>query len=226
MEEETMNVINSNRLLKRLVVAGIILLAYATYAQESDTQSDETYHFRKGLWALQFRIDDNFMLSSFQGGTFSAKYHVSDKSAIRFGFSMSGQYESDKEDFVNGTVVESFEKYHQEALTFDLQYIHYPSANKAAMFFWGLGPSLSGAHLSTLLPETSRTFRIGMGLTVTFGVEYIVSSHLGLMAEYGTLVQYVVDYQRSTSVEGVQKRHKDRVIVNTNNVKFGVSVYL
>ncbi|MCJ7813253.1 hypothetical protein MUP95_08075 [bacterium] len=221
-----MNIINSNRSLSRFIVTMMILLSHVIYAQDSDTSSNTTYNFRKGLWALQFRIDNNFMLSSFQGGTISVKYHVSDKSAVRFGFSVSGQYELDKEEYVNGIIVESQEKYHQESLTFDLQYIHYPSANKAAMFYWGFGPSLSGSHLSTLLPETSRSYRIGMGLTVIFGVEYIITEHLGLTAEYSTMVKYVRSYNRYESAGHTYKYTGEDIIVDTNAVKFGVSVYL
>lgn len=221
-----MNTIYSNRFLFKLIVIASVLSAHIIYAQGEDASSGKTYRFRKGLWAMQFQIDENFTLSSFQGGTISAKYHTSDKSAIRFGLSISGQYEKDQQERINGDSEESLTKYHEEGLTFDLQYVHYPSADKRAKFFYGFGPLITGSLQSTILPSSSRTYSIGAGLTVVLGVEYIVSAHLGLTAEYGTLVKYIRSYNRYDSGGHIYKYTGEDIIVNTNAVKLGVSVYL
>ena len=221
-----MNVINSSRVLSRFIVILAVLMVQVAYAQESDTSSNPTYNFRKGLWALQFRIDNNFALSSFQGGTISAKVHTSDKSAIRFGLSVSGEYHKDEEQENELLIYNPGMKYHQESLTFDLHYIHYPSVDKRAKFFYGFGPLITGSHQSTILPSSSRIYSIGVGLTIVFGVEYIVSPHLGLTAEYGTIVKYVRNYSRYQSAGHTYKYTGEDIIVHTNAVKFGVSVYL
>jgi hypothetical protein len=203
-----------------------VLLAHVNYAQESEGSSNATYNFQKGLWAMQFKIQYNFTLSPFQGGTISAKVHTSDKSAIRFGLSMNGGYGNEKEERINRVSEESTTKYHWESLTFDLQYIHYPTADKRAKFFWGLGPMLTGYHKSTLSPSSSRILSLRGGLTVVLGVEYIVSAHIGLTAEYGTSIEYIRTYHRSTSGDHTDKYVEEDIIVNSNAVKFGVSVYM
>ncbi|MBN2030489.1 hypothetical protein JW824_09610 [bacterium] len=221
-----MNIISSNRVSNGFIVILAVLLAQFAYTQEDDAFSSATYNFRKGLWALQFRIDHNFTLSSFQGGTISAKVHTSDKSAIRFGLSVSGEYHKDEEQENALLIYDPDMKYHQESLTFDLQYIRYPSADKQAKFFYGFGPLITGSHQSTILPSSSRIYSIGVGLTVVLGAEYIVSPHLGLTAEYGTIVKYVRNYSRYNSVGYPYKYIGEDIIVDTNAVKFGVSVYL
>ncbi len=221
-----MNVINSSRLPYGFIVILAFLMLQVAYAQESDSSTSATYNFRKGLWALQFRIDNNFTLSSFQGGTISVKVHTSNKSAIRFGLSMNGQYTNDKQERINRVSEESLTEYHQESMTFDLQYVHYPSVDKQAKFFWGIGPLITFFHKSNILPNSSRIYSIGAGLSIVFGVEYIVTAHLGLTAEYGSSVQYVRTYNRSTSEDHIDKYIEEELRVNTNAVKFGVSVYL
>ncbi len=218
-----MNIIYSNRFLFKLVVIASILSAHVIYAQGEDASSNATYNFRKGLWALQFNIQHYFTIRSFQGGTISAKYHTSDKSAIRFGFTVRGEYASGKEETENEI---DDHKYHYESLTFNLQYVRYPSVDKRAKFFYGFGPLITGHHRSILQPEKSRTYNIGAGLTIVLGVEYIISSHLGLTAEYNTSALYMKYYYRINIGNSMQKEHTDRIIIDADDVKFGVSVYL
>lgn len=61
------------------------------YAQTDELPKIDTKNsLLKGAWALQFQINNNFSVSSFQGSTLSAKRHFSNKKAMRFGVSLSG----------------------------------------------------------------------------------------------------------------------------------------
>ena len=86
--------------LVRAVVAMMLLVTLSFFNAPAfaadNTDSEKQNSLVAGSWSLQFRITDNFQLSSFQGATISAKRHFSEGRAIRFGMSLNGSV-TDKE---------------------------------------------------------------------------------------------------------------------------------
>ena len=63
--------------LKSTLLHLLALIASGFYLTQAQEQTTEANLLKPNAWALQFGIFSNFTLSSFQGGTISAKYQSS-----------------------------------------------------------------------------------------------------------------------------------------------------
>src|SRR5512135_73197 len=108
-----------------------IFLSFFIVFAHSQAQSPDSASLHEGMWALQFGITGLFTLTSLQGSTFSAKYHFSDRSAIRGGITINGNTSNGTStstaaynDTSTGTFPGSTTSSNQ-GLSFIVQYLYY-----------------------------------------------------------------------------------------------------
>ena len=210
--------------LLALIVSGF----YLTQAQE---QTTETNSLKPSAWALQFGIFSNFTLSSFQGGTISAKYQSSSTNAWRAGITINGStanntslqspIQGDTISNVNSTNGSST----SESVSLRVQYIWYANAEGITHFYTGLGPLVGYSHLhssqeNSVSPSnasnnpwntqnsetTSNSWSVGASAVA--GVEYFPVRVFSLHAEYSVSLAYQQQKAESTN----------RSVNNYNNI--------
>ena len=208
-----------------------------------------------GKWALQFQINNNFTLSSFQGAIVSAKYQLTDSRAIRFG--VGGNYAFREQNSFN----EPFDTLNNYAgsnynsksygLSIYSQYLSYLNPNDEVLLFFGAGPVLQyskinndgSSHtfdgINNILFTTNETVNghsWGMGGSAILGVEWFANKSISLHAEYGILLLYNWTTQTYTTISTSSQSSQPvtKIVHNSNqrgwslyanSVKFGLSVY-
>ncbi len=176
------------------IAAGAILL-FAGLCTGTDTNS-----LKKGSWAMQFQITDDFNLDSFQGSTLSLKKHTSDGKAWRMGMTLDFST-NDREDeiFYDDTLSNSQD---QEAngqyVQLSIQRVFYSRPGNRASLFYGLGPMASYRHTETT--RTTDTYGgqtdendskdWSAGLAGFVGVEWFATESISILAEYGAAFTY------------------------------------
>ena len=212
-----------------LVVLALALLCLPARAQVStDDPSEEPY--RAGAWALQFQIQDQIGLGAFQGGTISAKHHLTDRKAVRFGASLSGLLQ-DSDDAFEGEKAQR-----RSALNLDFQYLVHAAPQRAVRWYAGGGPRLTfnshGVEFPSAGGKNKNSSQIfGGGLSGVVGAEWIVHRHFGLMAQYGThltVTRHTTNSEREDDL-GVSRNTGERgetiITFGPSPVRFGLSVY-
>ena len=192
------------------VVSAIVLvsgLGWCLPAQaQQSADADAAPGLVPGAWAMQFQVNSDFTLGSFQGSLFSAKRHYSAQGALRFGLSVDVAAEDREGD--SRRPGSSADRYGGSVL---FQILRYPAVNGDIRPFFGIGPRLSYTRSTTetgddrvLQSSTGRSF--GAGLEGVVGVEWFFRPNLSLSGEYGLSVHYA----RSTQ-ESVRPRSETRV---------------
>lgn len=219
----------------------IFLTIVNLHAQEAEPKSENG--LKAGSWSLQFSITNNFRLSSFEGTLISAKKHFSDKKALRFGLTLSGNTlnsNEEIEDFRADTLANKNDNTDESdnfSFGFNTHFLYYPAPTNTVNIYWGVGPSFSIA-LST--KESSRTASenqsqtsekrtsISVGVSSALGVEWFVSKNFSFIAEYGLQASYLY-FKGEKSSESSSVRtditNRKEFRVNRDSVKFGLSVY-
>jgi hypothetical protein len=227
---------------RRLVVVMSCMAFSNVFAQtEASPQMETKNSLFKGSWSVQFRITNDFVLSDFQGGTLSAKRHFSDKKAVRFGLSLSGNTGDSEERSVLGPMIDGTGNGLSVGLS--LQYLVYPSPQKSVMAFFGAGPYFNFSRSNqTSTKQTVPSSRTkwensvwSAGISGLLGVEWFVSRSLSFIAEYASSLGY-----NSASVEEMNevqapsgdfaranesRRDASVFRLGSESVKFGLSVY-
>jgi len=194
----------------------------------------------KGSWALQFQINDNFTLSSFQGSTISAKRHFSNKRAIRFGMSLSSAV-TDQDQSSSQTAGSDHAESDAQRITINTQYALYPSPDKNVNLFFGSGPvvSLSRSNTTTRslrgsFSTANRTRDTGWsaGLSGVLGVEWFATRNISLSAEYTSSLVYsssnikaISEQIASNRITFETERHTKAFQFGSGGVNFGLSIY-
>lgn len=218
------------RTLVLVLAAACALAAAPNSGLAQETQS----HMTAGAWALQFRISDNFTLSTFKGSVVSLKRHTSPNTAIRLGVSLSVLT---RDDTINNTYPDTTLNYDRDGDStngrLDLQYLHYSNPGSRISLYLGTGPfaQYSKAMDTDAIPNNrrERTQKAwGVGVTGVLGAEWSVSSVVGIHAEYGLSAGYshqtFSDERQSPEYSASQKGHAWSV--SGSSVLFGISVYL
>jgi hypothetical protein len=239
-----------NKILYLFVGSFVIFLSSLAQNQSSDINS-----LKEGAWALQFGISSNFTLTSFQGTTFSIKYQLSDKTALRGGISLSSST-NDGNGMVSGLNADtsigflpSNNSSNSQSISFILQYLWYMNPSGPVHVFVGLGPSFSyshsknnstspnnqGSYLSDYAQSSSLT-QWGVGATGSVGVEWFPSQWFSLRAEYSESLKYLwgsntsmSDY--SATYAGYVPSHSESSStskgwsLSSSSVNFGLNVY-
>ncbi len=243
------------RITKRVAVRGpltaLICCCIVGYATVPDAAADKgkgkrRHSLDKGIHALQFEIENDFDLSSFQGSTISFKKHTSDHSAYRVGLSTSfSSSDQTRDQYENGESVPYARetKTNSFSATVNLQKVFYRSpASTAIHLFYGLGPKLGFSHSgsdsridsspSAISDRHSDRDAWTFGLSGVLGVEWFASRDISFLAEYGSALQY--DYSKRTDEQTIYGQTTDRNLIkeksdgfslNSSAVKFGLSAY-
>ena len=182
-----------------------------------------------GSWSMQFRVANNFTLSSFEGALISAKKHLSDKTALRFGVSANFKHYNDE------YVAEYDQKRTDSRVSLGLKFqlIKYISPKSKLSFYYGLGPNIeySRNKLEYEYNDTTHEDRytynrtLGIGLLFTWGLEWFFTENLSLMAEYGGGVEYSHGIKEDYHNDILGENDTDIFEFFSNNVNFGLSVY-
>ncbi|NIV16363.1 MAG: outer membrane beta-barrel protein, partial [Aliifodinibius sp.] len=195
--------------ISTLSIASLLILLLITTGLLGQVDQDSLKSsLIEDSWSLQFRISQDFTLSSFLGGNLSAKKHFSNKSAIRFGVSLSGETSEEEmtEELRNLLDKSSEDESEQDfvSLKISTQYLYYPNSHKPVNLFIGAGPFLEYSILDlnqqmeiTQNDTTGRSQEIdrsvdswGLGVLFAIGVEWFMTRNLSLLAEYGTSFSY------------------------------------
>ncbi len=238
-----MNFHQKRSVLIYLIIIGMVALPSVTsYAQ------DAHHSLVDGSWALQFRIGEDFTLSSFEGMNLSVKKHLKSHHALRFGIDFGGdniKLTDELDDDTQSLSAEATEKAHY--LLLSAHYLFYPRSTKAVHVFFGAGPFFgllmqnqdSGAQdLDTDPSQEDRVSEMELdswmlGASFIIGVEWFVKKEISLTAEYGTSFSYahsriqremegLVDQEM---ISQTTTRDVSHYKFEANQVKFGVSVY-
>ena len=194
-----------------VLIAGLILFTGINANAEStkDVEEKQNNSLTKGSWSLQFRIGENFTLSSFEGAVISAKRHLSNSSAIRAGLSVSNS--TSEKDNKSSRSIESYNGYSSEdegeqssssdysSVGFDLKFIKYFSVKKKLSAYLGAGPIVGYGRRNRVFEvprekshalEDYRSTSWTYGAELIFGTEWFVANNISLMAEYSISAQH------------------------------------
>lgn len=193
-----------------LVIMYLVTLSLSCYAQN---QSPDSISLREGSWALQFGIDRDFTLTTFQGSTIGAKYQLSKKHAIRGGFTISGTT-NDASNSLSGSIgdvdagtVPENSSGKSAGVNLILQYLLYLNPNGSVHFYSGFGPLVSYTYSNSSSDDYNLSTSGGQGYWVRYqyeykntqwaigvaaavGVEWFACRWLSLHADYNEAVQY------------------------------------
>ena len=230
-----------------VIVLSLILL---TSMQLNAQTEEKDNSLEAGKWALQFQINNNFTLSSFQGAIISAKYHLTDSKAIRFG--VGGNYTFDEVNVGNSqdnTISYSGQEndIKNYSISIFTQYLSYINPDKEVLLFWGIGPIIqynktaqnqtsqnNNSNISSRSDVTNNSHKWGLGTSAVLGVEWFAGKSFSLHAEYGVILLYnwgetvnnsitINSQNYSASVNASQNERS--WYFSGNSVRFGLSVY-
>jgi len=237
--------------MKTWVFRIILLILFAhisTSFSQNTVQEDSSFsYFSKGLKAIQFSINENFSLRTFQGNFISAKYHLNDNKAIRLGISLNARHtdgKSESEDMFDESKTQNY------YLNLRGHYLDYIVTSKRVNIFWGIGPYLTYRYdhrddkqeitASDTLYSTSFNERNSddyhMGVSLSAGAEIFITHYLSLHAEYSSIIYYrynTAEIFRETiftdpNTEDNITRKKLRshgYYISSDQLLFGLSVY-
>jgi Outer membrane protein beta-barrel domain len=219
---------------------------------QADTESDTTKinSLEQGSWSVQFRISNNFTLSSFSGDNISIKYHISANNALRFGLSVNGYDRLLDSNQENGSARKDDGKTNDFSILLRPHYLYYPVTNKNVAIFFGGGPYIyydynkSNTDRTYNIADTlfytendyRKTTRYYLGISIFAGVEIFILDNLSLHAEYGSVLYYsnyktertnTRDYSDPDrqNIVTIQNSKDDGYFLSSDNVLFGISIY-
>jgi hypothetical protein len=215
-------------MIPTLLIGMALIVATAVLPPLTQAQSENEAP-SPGDWALQFQVNDNFTLGSFQGSVLSVKHQIADQRALRLGasFDVVSRSREINEDAI-ADVPDSDDEARQQ-FQIDAQYLYTSDWESAILPYAGGGPTFmmrrTRDESSTGTQEgTNRLY--GGGLVGVFGVEWMVHSAIGISAEYGVQAIYTHEsreIERSSTT--VFDRTDTEWNVGARSVLFGVSVY-
>lgn len=197
-------------------------------------------------WALQFAINQNFTLNTFQGSLISLKKNLGESYAIRFGISPfynSGSRDQDRViSNANGdSTISTTKDASQFEGGLELQFIWIFKPKNNLNFYTGVGPSLLYDKEKATMKDKKSTIEMGnvdiksfgVGLSGLAGVEWRVSKAIGVHAEYRChfVYQTIDEKQKGTVYDWDYNPPKSQttktssLFFSGDGVRFGLSVY-
>jgi opacity protein-like surface antigen len=232
------------RLLTIACLLGLLLPEPAHAQAERDT-TRRPPALQQGGWGLQYQMTSlNALLSGFQGSLISARYHLSNRQALRFGVSINAS-SFDREEgttvrFDDDATAEPVSEQSAEtgSQRFGLsgQYLHYLEPAPRVFAFVGVGPQFSYSKSSdetTTIPDPdSEDFReesstegtvYSVGVGGTLGVEWFVHPNVSLSAEYPLSFDYIDRHNENTklSIEAGDVAEEQTTTIDTNRFRVG-----
>jgi hypothetical protein len=210
---------------------------------------------RPGRWSLDFSITQNFTLASFDGGTLSATHSTSEHSAWRLGLGTSVSTARSSGDgglqIGDSTIVvvpgsKNNNDHAFVSLLAERLHRFHPARHVGAYF--ATGPDLSwqrfhnGSRQPSYQPDTwtvldHYSHTITLGIDADLGAEVILARSVGLFAQYGSTGGYrftreTTRAQQQTTAgvplgaPGAAKVHNNQWFLDSENVRFGLSLFL
>lgn len=217
----------------------LISLYYAPpeiLAQNAIQEDTTKYSLDEKDWALQFEIDNNFTLTSFQGTIISVKYHLDTQNALRLGTDIelfTGVRKDNKKTSGYGAGTDEQASTYTINMTF--QYVRYPKPTRRILYFYGTGPffeytsdSYTFEKENSDSDEEREEMTWSLGISTIIGVECFVTQDISLLGEYGVKAGYYSckeTYAEEGRFEGVNKITTKELFLEPLSVKFGISVY-
>ena len=234
-----------------LMVAMISLCVREASSQsEEPTRKKLSNSLRDSVYALQFQIDQNFSISSFQGGIISVKKHLADNAAVRIGVSLTASSAQSDEsvknspaDTIRGSTSSNPRGF---SVGVTAQYVYYADTPAPINLYFGGGPLLNYSRFARNDEQNdfsgsnfnrrkygSEENRWSLGAGGQLGVEWFATEYISLLGEYGISLTYSWSkYVNSTTYsnnggEYTQERDTQANIFQFNpvSVKLGLSVY-
>jgi hypothetical protein len=230
------------------LTAGLLLAALPAFAQ--DSTAVWTSPRVKGAHSMQFTINQNFTLSSFEGASFSLQRQVTPRSANRFGLSFDLHVGDNGQSFLSSDTASSVSTssdydFGGGMVALSAHRIVYSDPARRMSFYGGLGPFASyrrthdhsriqgpvGAASNDAVQ--SRTLNEwSVGLDGLLGVDWAIGSHLALLAEYSSQLSYSSGHQdleihQTSPVESFREATYEYKSTNfsSGGVHFGLSAY-
>lgn len=214
-----------------------LLLFFIVFTKVCFPQNESYLDSLDGKFALQFQISDNFNLTNFQGTTFSGKYHLGKRDAVRLGLSLDfGDSELDGQTNQFDTVNVAKINATQNSFGFNVkaQYIKYLIETNTVAFFSGVGPFFSYNETTNKTnsegtPE-DKNYRnsadqYSLGLDLLLGVEWFFTKNMSLSAEYGLKFMYRSRTNSYNSEIIAGSTNETSYSITGNDINFGISVY-
>ncbi|MBU0710957.1 hypothetical protein KKA87_03400 [bacterium] len=232
-------------MIRRILLLSFVLTILFTfiYSEECDsTNCNSKLNIQSKSKALQFSIEPDFQLGSFQGSTISIKKHLSEKRALRYGISLTGGNtisESNRKIITNDSLnLKNNSDNSSYSFTLMSQYLIYKSTRYSYLFY-GLGPifrytnqiresetknNLTGDWESSDINDRN-TKSYYYGLSFVFGVEVFVSKTISIHGEYCQELTYRNDYYEEVRPTQITENSTRGFSVDGGQVDFGCSFY-
>jgi len=224
----------------------ILIFSTAIFSQQADSSKQKDSPLHAGSWSMQFSYS-RLSFGSFKGGNISAKYHFTDKSALRFGVDI---YADNSTKDVQRNSAQSTYSGNQNLdnsfidIGITTDYIYYFSTTKPVNFFissgttFGIGHSSNGANISSGIPDTLRAAarvksnRWFVKANFSVGVEWLITSNFSIHGEYQTALMYQytkTQESRNESVPDAQPTYSNSILKSFRflpaGALIGVSLY-
>ncbi|MFX0140239.1 MAG: outer membrane beta-barrel protein [Candidatus Hodarchaeota archaeon] len=195
------------------------------------------------IWALQFQIENNFTLSSFQGSTISIMRYLNTYKAIRFGLSIGGNLDNEERENISTNR-------EQDSYNFNFgvnsQYLFYSKPFKKVSNYFGLGPMFNYSYSYSkyddnrfISPQQLKGKRKSIiwsvGLAGVLGVEWFVTNNISFLAEYSSILCFSSTYHENKSgqthennefyTSSNEKIENKNIRISSGSVKFGLSIH-
>jgi len=229
-----------------------IITAQIATAQEGESGAPPPKHSLKdGAWALQFQLGSAFSRRGYEGIVFSAKYHLTKRSAIRLGIDINGHIHFGGHTSHHGIppddtlYTSSRDNMNLEGINLKSEYLKYTQIDPKLHFFLGTGPTFGFSHRKskrndcrTYPPEPKRPryiseeYNWSLGISALLGAEWFPSKRISFIAEYGVSFDYTYAIRKSeyTTDERVNfnrsRYHMNYFTLDLLAAKIGIAVYL
>ncbi|MFN1833790.1 hypothetical protein AB2B38_000905 [Balneola sp. MJW-20] len=195
-------------------------------------QDDKKHSLEDEAKALQFRINNNFTLGSFNGANFSYKRHTADDKAHRIGLTLAtSSLNREFPDRANNPETEAFNFLLDGSFT----WMNYVDPDAVIKLYYGYGPGLRFGYDKDFngddnVENTDKDRILGIAALGYAGVEWFFHPSVSIHAEYGAALR--LDFERQLQRQELGTGNVNEDEVNTTifslaptNVLFGISVY-
>lgn len=225
-------------IIVRKVIVVLVLIFTALMASDEDKNN---LNIKENSKCLQFQIDSDFQLNSFQGSTISLKKHYSKNRALRIGLSLDGDVENRSyfTDSENDTLdYRLIRKYNDFNIILIGQYLKY-IPREYSYLYYGFGPKIGYSNLyQKTQPEykttgewvsspTTKNYMksFQFGLVLVAGVDIFISQSISIHGEYNQELMYKYYWSKQPLTNYDNIRKYNYLSLNSCGVKFGCSFY-
>lgn len=235
--------------ITRHTITLLLICAFAALTASAQTADKQRANsLVDGAWALQFEIDEDLDLKTFEGTTISLKKHTNDDAAWRLALNLGFRFDDDEHSSTTDgepSGINRDTEGNQQSIGILVNRIRYPNPNAEVNFFYGFGPKLAYSHTkytttsiwtSSTQSSESRTSTnsFSVGIVGLIGAEWFATKSISLLGEYGSALMV----SKSKTTNKTTTWYEDGTTRRTGNedkdsgisfdalaVKLGLSVY-